>query len=171
MALPRKLKSMNLFNEGQNWVGIVEEMTLPKITRKLETYRGGGMNGAVNIRMGLDDGALDSEITLGGMEAQIYEQWGITEIDGVTLRFAGAYQREDTGEVTACEIELRGFLSEIDSGTAKQGDNTQVKFSFKSTYYKLIWGGKSLLEIDIINMVEIVDGVDRLAEQRAAIGL
>lgn len=171
MALPRKLKSMNLFVDGDNWQGIAEEITLPKITRKLETYRGAGMQGAVNIRMGLDDGALDSEITLGGIEAKIYKQWGISEVDGVMLRFAGAYQREDTGETNACEIVLRGFLSEIDAGNAKQGENTQVKFSFKSTYYKLIWDGSPLVEIDIINMIEIVDGVDRLAEQRAAIGL
>lgn len=171
MALPHKLKSMNLFNDGDNWIGIVEEITLPKITRILEVYRGAGMQGAANIRMGLDDGALDSEITLGGMEAQIYKLWGITEIDGVMLRFAGAYQREDSGEVTACEVVLRGFLSEIDAGNAKQGENTQVKFSFKATYYKLIWHGVTIIEIDILNMTEIVDGKDRLAEQRAAIGL
>ncbi|MBT0503106.1 phage major tail tube protein, partial [Morganella morganii subsp. morganii] len=62
-------------------------------------------------------------------------------------------------------------LSEIDPGSTKQGDNTQVKFSFKPTYYRLVWNGADLIEIDVINMVEKVDGVDRLAEQRAAIGL
>ncbi|MDL4385841.1 phage major tail tube protein [Citrobacter braakii] len=171
MALPRKLKNMNLFFDGDNWQGLAEEITLPKITRKMEAYRGGGMNGAAQIDMGLDDGALDMEVTLGGMEAQIYKQWGVAEIDKVQLRFAGAYQRDDTGDVTACEVVVRGRLSEIDPGSAKQGDNTQVKFSFKPTYYKLVWDGADLIEIDVVNMVEKVDGKDRLAEQRAAVGL
>ncbi|HGN0231840.1 TPA: phage major tail tube protein, partial [Proteus mirabilis] len=68
MALPRKLKNFNLFVNGTNYVGVAEELTLPKITRKLEAYRGGGMNGSVQIDMGLDDGALDSEFTLGGAD-------------------------------------------------------------------------------------------------------
>lgn len=46
-----------------------------------------------------------------------------------------------------------------------------MKFSFKPTYYRLVWNGADLIEIDVINMVEKVDGKDRLAEQRAAIGL
>lgn len=171
MALPHKLKNMNLFFDGDNWQGKAEEITLPKLTRKLEAYRAGGMNGAAHVDLGLEDDALGMEITLGGMEAQIYKQWGIAEIDGVPLRFAGAYQRDDTGEVTACEVVVRGRLSEIDPGSAKQGDNTQVKFSFKPTYYRLVWNGADLIEIDVINMVEKVDGVDRLSEQRAAIGL
>ena len=162
---------MNLFFNGDNWQGKAEEITLPKLTRKLEAYRAGGMNGAAHVDLGLEDDALGMEITLGGMEAQLYKQWGIAEIDGVPLRFSGAYQRDDTGETIACEVVVRGRLSEIDPGSAKQGDNTQVKFSFKPTYYRLVWAGADLIEIDVINMVEKVDGKDRLAEQRAAIGL
>ncbi|TSB77336.1 phage major tail tube protein, partial [Salmonella enterica] len=51
MALPRKLKHLNLFNDGNNWQGIVESLTLPKFTRKFEKYRGGGMPGAVDVDM------------------------------------------------------------------------------------------------------------------------
>lgn len=171
MALPRKLKNMNLFNEGESYLGRVEEITLPKITRKFEAYRGAGLNGAVKIDMGLEDDALSSEITFGGMEAQLYKQWGVTQIDGVMLRFNGAYQRDDTAEVTAVEVVLRGRFSEIDGGNNKAGDNTQVKTPFNATYYKLIWDGETLIEIDLLNLVEKVDGVDRLAEQRAALGL
>lgn len=171
MALPRKLKNMNLFNDGENYLGIVEEVTLPKLTRKLEGYRGGGMNGEAQIDLGLDSGALDMEITLGGGETQLYKQWGIATIDGVLLRFCGAYQRDDTGDVTAVEIVVRGRLAEIDPGSAKSGDNSQTKLSFKPSYYKLIWDGEELIEIDIVNMIEKAGGVDRLEQQRAAIGL
>lgn len=171
MALPRKFKHMNIFNDGQNYMGIAEEVTLPKLTRKLETYRGGGMNGSAQIDMGLDDGALDMEITLGGMEAQIYRQWGIETIDGVQLRFHGSIQRDDIGEVHAVEMVVRGRYSEIDSGNVKEGDNSQTKLSVKPTYFRLEINGEKLIEIDIINMIEIVGGVDRMAAHRAALGL
>ena len=38
------------------------------------------------------------------------------------------------------------------------------------SYYKLTINGATGIEIDLQNMVEIVNGVDRLAEQRRAIG-
>ena len=40
-----------------------------------------------------------------------------------------------------------------------------------NTYYKVIVDGETVIEIDTVNMVEIVDGVDMMAEHRAAIGL
>ncbi|WP_410467840.1 phage major tail tube protein [Salmonella enterica] len=44
-------------------------MTLPKLTRKLENYRGGGMNGAAAIDLGLDDDALTVEWSVVGLPA------------------------------------------------------------------------------------------------------
>ncbi|TBM13922.1 phage tail protein, partial [Hafnia alvei] len=46
MGMPRKLKYLNLFNDGLSYMGVVSSVTLPKLTRKLENYRGGGMNGS-----------------------------------------------------------------------------------------------------------------------------
>lgn len=66
MALPRKLKYLNMFNDGLSYMGVVESVTLPKLTRKLENYRGGGMNGAAAIDLGLDDDALTVEWSVGG---------------------------------------------------------------------------------------------------------
>ncbi|MDE1493292.1 phage major tail tube protein, partial [Xenorhabdus bovienii] len=66
---------------------------------------------------------------------------------------------------------LRGRFSEFDHGSYKQGDNTQTKVSAKNTYYKLTWDGEVMIEIDTVNMVEIVGGVDRLEAHRRAIGL
>ncbi|WP_416261790.1 phage major tail tube protein [Gibbsiella quercinecans] len=171
MALPRKLKYLNLFNDANSYQGVVEEVTLPKLTRKLEAFRGGGMNGSASVDLGLDDGALDAEITLGGIEAQIYKQWGIAKVDGVPLRFVGSFQRDDTAEIVAVEVVMRGRFSEIDFGNYKQGDNTQTKLSAKNTYYKLTMDGNVLIEVDTVNMIEIVNGVDLLEKHRSAIGL
>lgn len=171
MALPRKLKYLNLFNEGNNYQGVVESLTLPKLTRKLENYRGGGMNGSAAIDLGLDDDALSFEWTLGGTESQVYKQLGVAKVDGVMLRFAGSIQRDDTAEVQAVEVVMRGRHKEIDTGEYKQGDSSTSKISSQCTYYKLTIAGEVLVEIDTVNMVEVIAGEDRLAEHRRAIGL
>ncbi|MEN3787390.1 phage major tail tube protein [Aeromonas veronii] len=172
MALPRKVKQLNIFIDGTNWIGEAEDFTFAKLSRKFESYRGGGMPGAVNIDMGLDDSALDTEFTMGGYNAEIIGKMGSSKIDGVMLRFAGSIQRDDIAEVQPVEIVTRGRMKEIDWGTAKVGDNSQAKVSMVNTYYKLTINGQVIHEIDLVNMIEIgPDGIDRMAEHRKAIGL
>ena len=171
MALPRKLKHLNVCNAGNNWQGLVESITLPKLTRKFEKYRGGGMAGGVDIDMGLDDGALDTEFTVGGTEALLFKQLGTATVDGVQLRFTGSIQRDDTGEVQAVELVVRGRHKEVDSGEWKTGESNSTKVSSVNCYAKLTINGEVLYEVDAINMIEIVDGVDLMEEHRNAIGL
>lgn len=171
MALPRKLKHLNIFQDGENWIGVAEDYTPAKLSQKFEAYRGGGMMGAANIHMGLEDGALDTSFTFGGAEAALVKRMGLAKIDGVALRFAGSFQRDDTGEIVSVEIVQRGRFKELDRGTFKSGDNTQSKVSMVNTYYKETMNGVVLCEIDLLNMIWIVDGVDLMAEHRKAIGL
>ncbi|MBD7866964.1 phage major tail tube protein, partial [Klebsiella pneumoniae] len=35
MAMPRKLKYLNTFLDGVSYLGVIESVTLPKLTRKL----------------------------------------------------------------------------------------------------------------------------------------
>ncbi|KDY66797.1 phage major tail tube protein [Escherichia coli] len=159
MALPRKLKHLNLFNDGNNWQGIVESLTLPKFTRKYEKYRGGGMPGAVDVDLGLDDGALDTEFSIGGTELLLFKQMGKATVDGIQLRFTGSIQRDDTGEVQAVELVVRGRHKEVDSGEWKTGESNTTKVTSTNSYAKLTINCEVLYEVDLINMVEIVDGV------------
>jgi hypothetical protein len=167
MALPRKLKSLNLFNEGLSYLGLVASVTLPKLTRKLEDWRGGGMDGTVKIDMGAEP--LELEFTTGGPMRDVLRQYGLTSISGAFLRFAGAYQDDGTGSVDTVEITVRGRHEEIDMGEAKPGEGGEFKVKSALTYYRLDWNGVTEIEIDVLNGAFIVGAIDRMAEIRAAV--
>ncbi len=169
MALPRKLKHFNVFVDGESHAGEVEEITLPKLTRKVEEYRAGGMNGPIDLDLGNEK--MELEATYGGLMRSILKQYGVTTVDGALVRFAGAYQRDDTNAVDGVEIVMRGRHKEIDFGNAKAGDKDAFKVKSSLTYYKLTVNGEDWVEIDHVNFIEKVFGIDRLAEQRRAIGL
>lgn len=171
MALPKKLKNLNLFNDGNSYIGQTGAVTLPPLARKMESYRGGGMNGPVKVDLGMSDDGLQFEWALGGIDLTVLRQFGATRADGVLLRFAGAYQRDDTGEISAVEIVVRGRHEEIALGEAQAGEDTEVSITTTCSYYKLVIDGRTEIEIDLLNMIEMVGGEDRLAEQRRAIGL
>jgi P2 family phage contractile tail tube protein len=169
MALPRKLKSFNLFNNGNNYLGQIAEITLPKLSRKMEEWRGGGMDTGVEVDLGGE--LITLEWTAGGIMLDALKQFGITSAIGCLLRFAGAYQRDDTGTTDAVEVVVRGRHKEIDFGAAKPADNTQHKFTTSCAYYKLTVNGEVLIEIDPLNFIFNVGGIDRLADQRRALGV
>ena len=87
------------------------------------------------------------------------------------LRYAGAYQADDSDTPDAVEVVVRGRHSEVDPGSSKPGDDTAFKVVTEISYYKLTVNGEDVIEIDIMNMVEKINGVDLLAKQRAAIGM
>lgn len=171
MALPKKLKMMNLFNEGNSYLGQTGEVTLPKLGRKFEDWRGGGMNGTVKVDLGLSDDMTEFSWKLGGIDPLVIGQFGAATVAALGLRFAGSYQRDDTGETTAVEIVVRGRHEEIDFGNAKAGDDTEVSIKTIWSYYKLTIDGEVVIEIDIPGIVEKVNGVDLIAAHRKNIGL
>lgn len=167
--LPKKLKYCNLFNEGGSYLNQVPSLNLPKLGRKMEGYRGGGMDTEVQIDVGGEP--LEMEWTTGGFVDGLLEQWAAPGANAHMLRFAGSYENEDTGAISAVEVVVRGRHQEIDLGEAKVGSDTEHKIKSVLAYYKLTIDGVEKIEIDVLGMVLRVNGVDRLAQHRAAIGV
>ncbi|MDF9433015.1 phage major tail tube protein [Chromohalobacter israelensis] len=170
MALPKKLKDLNLFSNGDSWQGIVQAVTLPPLTRKIEEWRGGGMDGPVGIDMGMD-GLLTCQWTVGGLVESIFDNFGTSRIDADMLRMTGSYERDDVDEASAVEVVMRGRHTEIDMGDAQSGENTEHQVTSTLSYYKLSIDGAPKIEIDLINQVFKVNGEDRLAGRRQRLGI
>lgn len=168
MGIPSKLKNMNLYNDGVSYFGMVPEVTIPTIARKFEGYRG-NFDSELQIDMGGEP--ISFEWKAGGFIEQTYGQFGATALDGVMLRWVGAYQDDSTGAYKTVEIVVRGRHQEIAPGTGKTGDDTEESIKTACVYYKLTVDGRVLIEKDELNHVFIVNGFDILAAQRAALGI
>lgn len=169
MGMPSKLKNFSLFADGTNYAGEVTEVVPPKLTRKMEEFRAGGMRTPVKVDMGSE--AMELEITSGGWMKEVLKQWGASGIGAVPLRFAGAVQRDDTGEYSSVEIFMRGRWEEIDMGSAKAGDDTEFKAKASLSYYRLVWDGEDIIEIDTVGLIEKVGGTDLLEKVRSILGI
>lgn len=53
MGLPRKLKNLNTYVDGEGFLGTVAEFEEPKLAIATEEWRGGGMLGPVMLDKGL----------------------------------------------------------------------------------------------------------------------
>lgn len=59
MAVPKHLRFFTLFVDGENEVGNVTSVTLPKLTRNTDSYRGGEV-AKLEEELGYHDGFLDT---------------------------------------------------------------------------------------------------------------
>lgn len=169
MGLPRVLKRFNIFMDGANYVGETEEITLPTLKRKMEEHRSGGMPGPIKIDLGQD--AIELEWKAAGFIVEQYKAYGAVKHDKVLVRFAGGIQADDSEDVQSIEVTVRGRAEEINPGSAKAGDKTQQTMKMACSYYKLVVDGETIIEIDMVNMIEIINGEDRAAKWRSALGI
>ena len=158
-----------MFVDGDNYIGKIPSVTLPKITRKTEDYQGGGMLGSAAVDLGLDSGALDASMVVGGMVEELILKWG-GDIDELRTRFVGEIYSGGTSSLL--EVEMRGRITEVDQGEAKQGDDTSHTYALKNTYYKLSVDDKPLLEIDLLNFIYKKNGQNMFPDRiTSALGM
>ncbi|MBC3410038.1 MULTISPECIES: phage major tail tube protein [Pseudomonas] len=166
--IPETLANLNLFVDGVSFQGDVPSLTLPKLTLKMEEFRPGGMDMAVEMDQGMEK--QEAAFTTTGVRREALKFFGLADGNGFNGTFRGAFKGLK-GQVNPVVVTLRGTLKEVDMGDWKSGDKAEVKHTVGVTYYKLEVDGRLIYEIDAMGMKRVIDGVDQLAAQRAALGL
>ncbi len=166
---PTTLKNMNLYIDGKGYAGVIEEITLPKLTIKAEEFRAGGMDAPIKIDMGMEH--LETVFTLKAFDKQTLKHFGLGNGNRVAMNIRGGMCSDEDGAEFAVVIKLQGMITEMDFGTWKAGESASVKATVALRYYNLNVAGDEVHEIDINNMVRKIDGVDQLALTRKNIGL
>jgi P2 family phage contractile tail tube protein len=166
--IPRVLKNFSLFVDGRGLAGSVSTLTLPKLTTKMEEYRGGGMDVPAEIDLGMEK--LEASFELFEYDPNILSLYGLADGAATQLTARGALRRDGEAAV-AMIVNMTGVIKEHDSGDWKSGDQTSSKFSAALRYLKVTVGGRVVHEIDVVNMIRRINGVDQLESIRTAIGV
>ncbi|WP_445115013.1 phage major tail tube protein [Acinetobacter sp. WZC-1] len=167
--LPRTLKNYNVFVDTHSWAGVAEEVTIPKITKKTEDYRGAGMIG--DIALGLGYEKLEGEIKYAGFDIRQYRQLGVCGTSDLPVRYVGVYDRQDTCTTQSVEIYMRGMARELDPGASKNGEKTEITMSYNYTYYRMEVDGVIEVELDLIRGIERFGDSDLAAGLKQLLGL
>lgn len=168
MAARDVIKNQTLFVDGRGYAGQLTEVNPPKLNLMLEEYRGGGMDAAVDITMGMEK--LVADFSLISYDRDVLALFGVAEGNSVPFTVREVLESFD-GTTTAVIHNMRGKIIGLDSGTHTPGQPAPLKVDVSLTYYKQTHGGVVVHEIDVPNMVRIINGVDSLAGQRRALGI
>lgn len=162
------LKNFNLFVDGRGSAGNIEELKLPTLALKDEEFRAGGMDAPVDVEMGQEK--MEASFILTGYDSQTLALWGVGPQAQVPLVARGALESLD-GAVEPVKVTMSGIIKSVEPGAWKAGEKSSLTFTVALRAYKYEQNGVTIDEIDVINFVRKVGGVDRLAAQRNAIGI
>lgn len=164
-GIPRILKNWNLFVNGIGYAGLCDEAELPEIKIKTEEHRAGGMDGSYEIDMGME--TMTAKLTFAEYIADILRKVGVD----CRFQLRGALRRDSDGQVVPVIVEIGGKFKSFTPGTWKAGDKATAEHEVAVDYLRWNQGGEDLIEIDVVNMIRKIGGVDQLSAIRVAIGV
>lgn len=166
--VPQTLYNMNAHIDGVSFAGDITSVTLPKMTLKTEEHRAGGMDAPVEMDQGMEK--LEASFAGKGVRPEAMKFYGLADQTAFNAVFRGSFKGQ-RGATTAVVATLRGMLKEIDPGDWKAGEAGEFKYAVAVSYYKLEVAGRLMYEIDPVNCVRVIKGVDQLASVRRDLGL
>lgn len=162
-TIPTKVNRYNLYNAGNRLLGTGEELALPDFEALSESVAGAGVLGEFSDpTVGyFSDQTLDIPFRVFDEEAADM----IDMVNPVHLEIRSATQSldsEGTTEFHGLRVVVRGKANKIAIGKLKAGNGMDSAITLSLTYIRIERDGKEVLELDKINIVYRVNGVDML---------
>lgn len=153
---------------GIGKIGQAPQFQPPPITITTQDFRGGGMDGVVEIPTGFDK--LDFSFELFTWDVDIFENigFGPGSMD-VPVTFRG-YLITPGGAEKGVIIDTKSLIKSVTSSAVTPGDKVTLTVNLSANKYTHEVDGQVINQIDVYNKVFIVDGVDRSANARNILG-
>lgn len=163
--LPSIIKDSIISIEGKGYAGVIDKITWPKLSRKLEEFRAGGMFGPVEIELGQEKMELSFEAP--EQTRELLQLYGACGVAGVKCRINASAESEANCQSYGIEAMMTGRIKEIEFGDFEAGKLQKTKYSISLATFKYSIDGRVLFDIDFLNNIYIADGVDLLEKRRA----
>lgn len=166
--LKKIIRDFSLAIDGVVFRGDCDMVSIPEFTKKMDEYRGGGMDAPVEVSLGYEKKELEFELT--AADPSVVRLIGIGEED-FKLFTIYAYTKGFDNSEEGIKIECQGEVKKLDKRDLKPGDKTKLKFTVAVHWYKETQGGVVVLEHDPLNLKMTVNGVDKYNTRRTLLGL
>lgn len=172
MALQvNKLTNGNIYIDGQNFFGTIEEFQLPDVKAVFAEHKALGMVGKIELPSGIDKVEARLRFNAPYVEAM---KMKANPFVVRQMQFRGnlqTYQGQQLVAETPYKVTIAASFKNMPAGNMKQHDNVEMETMLNVTYIKVDIGTENIMEFDALNNIYIVDGVDLLQQYRSNLGL
>lgn len=167
--LPDKISNFNVYDGKTKLIGVSAEVTLPSFEPLTDTLNVAGMAGEIESEVVGSFGSMKLEIPFENVSDDFFAF--AASSNPVILR--GSMEILDTQSQAKHNIPLtitvKGRTLTIDPGVLKKGGKGQAKIAKEVTYIKYAINGTTYVELDKMNSIYIMGGVDLYEQIRSQI--
>ena len=166
--VPEKINDFNVYLDGTKMIGNGASMDLPEINMKTSTIEGGGISGEIDSPTIGQFKSMEQVVPFNTLYSSAMDMLSPTKT--VNLTFRAAQQVYDkTGGYThkGLRVVEVGRVKSFKPGKVEKGETMEAEVTLELTYILIEVDGKQLIEVDKLNSVYKVNGVDMLAEINA----
>lgn len=162
--IPTKITDYNIYNEAERLIGTGPELSLPEMEAISETVSGAGISGEIDDPAIGQISAMSMDIPFRLLDSEAAAMMDMRQSVKLTIR--GAQQTLDTEGNTlfrSMRVVVKGKSTKLALGTVKRAGTMDSAVTLSVTYLLIEVDGAPLLELDKLNQVFKVNGVDLLA--------
>lgn len=166
--IPEKVINFNMYNSAEKLIGITGEVKLPTLEEMTETMSGAGILGEYESGTPGHFGSMETEIPF-SLVSKYPMSLMTNDFKVLFLRGAKQVVNLTTGEKErkSLKITLKGSHKSTDLGKAAVAGKMETTGKIEILYIKIETDGITILELDKLNFVYVVNGVDQLADIKA----
>jgi len=171
-TLPERLTGFRAYLDGSIDMKGTVDIELPKFENMKETVKGAGMAGEYDSPTLGHFGAMQVGITWRTIEKNVVS---LMRQQAQRLDLRGGFQDYDSGTggyvIRPVKIVVQGIPVSTELGKFEVGATSGSKSTLEVLYIKISIAGNVVVELDKLNYICIIDGVDYLKDIRKALGL
>lgn len=169
LVFPEVINNFNVYDGGNRLQGVSAELTLPNLQAITAEVTGAGVLGSYNTAvMGMYQ-SITQEVPFRIINREYFSMINSSKQAEIVLRASMQNVNRKTGGTISSQgmrVVFRGRPSGANLGTLKQADLMNASITLELTYLLVEIGGETVFELDKLNEVCKLNGVDVLADIR-----
>lgn len=166
-----KVYDANCYINNSSKHGQAAEITCPNITAMMTDYKALGMVGSAEFFNGFDKMEATIKWTYPDNDTKIAFANFMKPVDVMVRSSKAEYDGAGIQNEKPVVIYLKGYPKQHNGGLYKPKEDTEVENTLSVLYYKEEVDGEEIVEVDVLNNIYKVNGVDLLAERRQNLGI
>lgn len=167
IVFPEVINNFRVYNDANRVVGTTAEVNIADLQAMTATVSGAGILGEYATSVVGMFQSMSQEIPFRMIDKDFFGMLNTGEQSKIVLRASVQQRNRETGGTLSTEamrIVFRGHPMAAKFGTVKIGDMMNASITLELTYILVEIGGKTMLELDKLNSVYKVNGVDLLKD-------
>lgn len=168
--IPEKINDYNVYLDGDKMIGVAASATLPEVNMKTSTVAGVGVNGELDSPTIGQFESMEQEIQFNTLYSSAMDMLNPLSVVNLTFRAAQqVYDKTGGYSFKGLRVVEMGRVKKMNPGKVEKGEAMEATVTMELTYLLIEVDGEQLVEIDKLNGVYKVKGVDMLAGVRSLI--